>query len=546
VELATIGHGVLAMGCVAVVAGVVSGSRRVLVAAAGLAATATAVLAWGFVTSNFSLRSVAEHSRRTVGAPYRLSGLWAGTAPSLLFWSTIALALAALTAGTARVVRACAAIAGSFFVIGALAADPFERLALPPIDGGGLSPILEHPAMLIHPPLLYLGALLTLPAFVLAATAASRPDAIATARRWLIASAAVLTVALALGAWWSYAEQGWGGYWAWDPVENGGLLPWLAAVAAVHVSSSGSARLRVGTAMAPFTLAVAGTWLTRSGAAQSVHAFAEARVVGWGIGALSAAIIVWAIVAIARTPNQRGDGSRLSRLSRVQIVLAAEVAVIVSIGTFAPVIFRSLGHPASISGSFFARLLVLSAVVAMAGSMLAIAGRHRRSRAQLIAHIGFLLMLSGVAGSVVHRTERIILSPGQSRTVLGRNVRYLGSFEPTNTRADTEPGFADLRIDGTTMRPGLVRFTATDQVLVETATSRRWWGDVQAVLVARLPSDVATFDIRVWPFQSLVWIGSLVMAFGLVGAGVRRRVSVSTTPATSPLPPQEAATLLPS
>jgi cytochrome c-type biogenesis protein NrfE len=537
VELSTIGHGLLWCACVAAIVTVVTGRRRLLVASALLASGSTAVLAWGFVTSDFRVRAVAEHSRRSVAAPYRLSGLWAGTAPSLLFWSTLALLVAAVAGGprlvavAPHVARGFAAIGGAFLMVGAVAADPFERLSLPPVDGTGLAPILEHPAMLVHPPLLYLGALLTLPAFVFGIAGAW-----AIARRWLVATAAVLTLALALGAWWSYAEQGWGGYWAWDPVENGGLLPWLAAVAAVHVPATASMRWRRGASVVPFTLATTGTWLTRSGAAQSVHAFGEARAVGWGIGVLSIGILAVAVFAVVR--QQPGPATQpIGRLRLVQVVTSVGTIVIVAIGTFAPVVWRALGSTVSIRSSFYSRLLLPFAVVALVGSVLAIARRSstgRRSVPQTVAHIGFVILLAGVAGSLGHRSQRIIAKPGQTQRVLGHDVQYLGSFEPTAARANTEVGMADLRVDGVVMRPSLVRFTTTGDVLVETATSRRWWGDVQTVLASRLPSDVATFDIRVSPLQSLVWLGAVIMAAGLAATlrpgrtGPRRRFPIVT------------------
>jgi cytochrome c biogenesis factor len=517
----------------AALAAAVTGRRRALTAAATLAGAATGALARGFVTSDFSVRAIAEHSRRAVAAPYRLSGLWAGTAPSLLFWSTLALIVAAVSSTShAAAVRGLAAIGGAFLLVGAVAADPFSRLSLPPVDGTGLAPILEHPAMLVHPPLLYLGALMTLPAFVFGIVGEWH-----RARRWLAATAAVLTFALALGAWWSYAEQGWGGYWAWDPVENGGLLPWLAAVAAVHVPATASSRWRQSASVLPFTLATAGTWLTRSGAAQSVHAFGEARAVGWGIGVLSIAIAALAVFRVVqRQPDANGEP--IERLRLVQIGASAGTIVIVAIGTFAPVVWRALGSRVSIRGSFFSRLLAPFALVALVGSVIAVLRRRRsgnRSVPQLVAHVGFVIMLAGVAGSLGHRSERIIATPGQTQRVLGHDVRYLGSFEPPVTREGIETGVADLRVDGVSMQPSLVRFTATGGVLVETATSRRWWGDVQTVLVSRLPSDVATFDVRVSPLQSLVWFGALTMVAGFAAAFVSsRRAFASTVDAASP------------
>ncbi|MEZ5216652.1 MAG: cytochrome c biogenesis protein CcsA [Ilumatobacteraceae bacterium] len=138
------------------------------------------------------------------------------------------------------------ATTAAWLLVSLTVASPFERLDVPAIAGAGLTPILEHPAMAIHPPLLYLGlSMLSVPAMAVLVTGGQpTPAESARLRRWTLAALAVLTVALVLGAWWSYSEQGWGGYWAWDPVENASLVAWLATVAALH-AGGGTASRRV-------------------------------------------------------------------------------------------------------------------------------------------------------------------------------------------------------------------------------------------------------------------------------------------------------------
>ena len=412
--------------------------------------------------------------------------------------------------------RVGAALVTSLSAISLFAADPFARLSLAPVDGGGLLPILEHPAMVIHPPLLYVGLLATLPAFL----------GVFACRRWLALSAATLTVALALGAWWSYAEQGWGGYWAWDPVENGGFLPWLAAVAALHVPSTAGARLKTATSMAPFVLAMAGTWLTRSGNAASVHAFADARVVGRALLGVVVVLVVASWVAVRRLP--RGDGERVGGLHRMHLVANLMVLTVVGVGTLAPVIRRAVGGPlVAIDGRFFARLLAPVVAVSLVG--MAMATWRGRSAAQRLAHIGLGVMLVGVVGTVTGRHELVILTPGQTASVAGRSLVFAGTTQGVGSRPNTTEVRADVSVDGYEMSPSFVVFNTSNQLLVETASSRRWWGDVQVVMAVRSTAGPTVFNVHVAPLQSLVWLGALVMAVGLCLASIRRW---PTTPAT--------------
>ncbi len=233
------------------VAGVVWG-RRGLVATFALVTFALVALAWAFVGQDYSLVYVADHASRETTWPYRLAGLWGGMAGSLLLWTWMLAGWALLAARSVR--RRLPELAGGTQAVLALEAAvflgllvtvsrPFATLAVPAIDGGGLTPILRHPAMLYHPPLLYAGYVgLAVPAALAvaglarraASGAASSGEWLAVARRFMLTSLVLLAVGMTAGAHWAYVELGWGGYWAWDPVENGALLPWLAGVAFVH------------------------------------------------------------------------------------------------------------------------------------------------------------------------------------------------------------------------------------------------------------------------------------------------------------------------
>ncbi|MGH8993975.1 MAG: cytochrome c biogenesis protein CcsA, partial [Acidimicrobiia bacterium] len=327
---AVLGHAALAGALVACVAAVcvswVGGRRRrpalvaagtwLLAGAAGLAVAAMAALAWALLTGDFTIAYVAQATSRSMTWPYRLGSLWGGMEGSLLLWCSFLTGGAALAGrtlrrrapelhGTAQVVLG--AVGAGALVLPLWLADPFARLALPALDGGGLTPILEHPAMLYHPPILYLGqTALAIPfALTVAALAAGRLDGVwlALTRRFTLVAWVALSAGLVAGAHWAYQELGWGGIWAWDPVENAGLLPWLAATAFLHSALIAEHRSRrqasgaigpwtAALAFAAFALGLLGVYLTRSGATGSVHAFAEARAVGVALLAGVAAVVV--------------------------------------------------------------------------------------------------------------------------------------------------------------------------------------------------------------------------------------------------------------
>ncbi|MGH9113982.1 MAG: cytochrome c-type biogenesis CcmF C-terminal domain-containing protein, partial [Acidimicrobiales bacterium] len=291
---------------------------------------ATLALVRALVTDDFSLTYVADFSREGSGAPYRVAALWGGMAGSLLWFAALvggaglvaAWRVPADGAGDSR--RSSAMVmrgvtGGLVAVLAGLVlafADPFRRLEVPAIGGAGLAPILEHPAMLYHPPLLYLGLATLVGPFALTIAALGRgSDRLderwaATTRAWSLVPWTLLAVGMVAGAHWAYVELGWGGFWAWDPVENTALLPWLAVTLFLHAarraslggpSRAGSRVGLAGLACLPFVLALLGALLTRSGATSSVHAFAESQAIGRALGGVVAGVAVGVVVLLART-----------------------------------------------------------------------------------------------------------------------------------------------------------------------------------------------------------------------------------------------------
>jgi cytochrome c-type biogenesis protein CcmF len=402
------------VGAWASLTGRVAAGRRALAATAALAGLATACLAWALVAGDFSLVYVADATSRAMSWPYRLEALWGGMEGSLLLWVFLLAVHGALAAAEARR-RAAALQAGTQAVLGALiaafllvvltVADPFARLAVPAVDGGGLTPVLEHPAMLYHPPLLYLGQTgLAIPfALTVAALASGTLDGVwlAAARRSALVAWVLLSVGMLAGARWAYVELGWGGFWAWDPVENGSLMPWLATTAFIHGAMATARRaerkaLTAGLALSGFGLALLGGFLTRSGATESVHAFAEARAVGVALLVLLAVCVGGsAAMLVARRARFSGGDAPPARLWSKEAALLVNHAVllsaviVVAAGTLVPVISRAVGGSRIVvSPGFFAVFTapLALAVLALAGigPLLPWSGRERsglRSRA---------------------------------------------------------------------------------------------------------------------------------------------------------------------
>ena len=303
----------------------VASARNALFAAFGASAVAAIVLLNAFRTRDFSFAYVAEHSSNALPFPYVYTAFWGGQAGSLLLWLFVLTGLGSAAVAFNRrlttevlpwTVPVLGAVASFFGLLLVFVVSPFATQVAPP-DGAGLNPSLQNPYMMIHPPLLYLGYVgLTIPfAFAAGALLSGRFDErwIVATRRWTILAWTALGIGILLGAKWAYEEVGWGGYYAWDPVENAALMPWLAATAFLHsvMVQEKKNMLRVWNATlvaGAFCLSIFGTFLTRSGLINSIHSFAQSPIGAWFLGfiglaaAFSTALILWRLPLLrART-----------------------------------------------------------------------------------------------------------------------------------------------------------------------------------------------------------------------------------------------------
>jgi cytochrome c-type biogenesis protein CcmF len=307
-------------------------AQNALIAAFASTAVAAVVLWIALARHDFSFTYVADHTSRTLPLGYRLAGLWSGQEGSLLLWLLILTGYAALAVWLNRrtrdlVVWAVPVLAGvsTFFVFMlCFVSSPFHT-APAPADGAGMVASLQNPYMLAHPPLLYLGYVgLTIPfAFAMGALLSGRTDErwIVVTRRWTLAAWTFLGVGQLLGSHWAYVEIGWGGYYAWDPVENAALMPWLAATAFLHSvmiqEKRGMLKIwnMVLVALA-FCLSIFGTFLTRSGVINSVHSFSQSPLGGWFLGFIVICVVFSVGLIYLRLPLLRTKTKLESLVSR--------------------------------------------------------------------------------------------------------------------------------------------------------------------------------------------------------------------------------------
>lgn len=356
---------------------VVRSAVRALWMVAALEAVSGGVLVAALARRDYSFAYVAHHTRDAQALLYTLTAFWGGMEGSLLLWALIlsAYTLAALR-GVARegphllagVAGVCAAVAGFFLFLLTSVASPFVTVPFPPQDGRGMNPLLLNPWMAIHPPTLYLGFVgLTIPfAIVVAAlwTGAAEEAGVLLARRWMLWAWYCLSMGLGFGAKWSYVVLGWGGYWAWDPVENAALMPWLVATAFLHsvMIQERRAMLRHWTVLLvvlAFGLSIFGTFLTRSGVLSSVHSFTQSPLGGYFLAFLALVMLAAFVLIAWRWETLRSPNTLDSALSRESAfvfnnVVLLTMAFAVFLGTVFPVISEAVtGRRMNVGPPFF-------------------------------------------------------------------------------------------------------------------------------------------------------------------------------------------------
>ena len=425
------------------------GAQGAAIAAAAAVALAFAALIFAFVTSDFSVANVANNSHTDKPMLYKVAGAWGSHEGSLVLWCLVmtgfgaVLARARSGAGSdgaggglpfglkTSAVAVQGALSSLFIAFAVFTSNPFARLDPAPFQGASLNPLLQDPALAVHPPLLYAGYVGFSVTFSLA-VAALIEGRVDTAwgrwvRPWALASWVLLTIGITLGSFWAYYELGWGGWWFWDPVENASFMPWLAGAALLHSAvvterRGALAGWTVFLALLAFTFSMLGAFLVRSGVLTSVHAFAvdpERGLMLLGILGLTAgaafALFAW------RAPKLTGGGlfapiSREGALVLNNLFLTAGAATVL-LGTLYPLIMEAAtGSTISVGPPYFALtftpLMLVAFLILPAGPLLAWKRGDLKGAMQRLAVAGGLAIACGLAGWLAFEPKKAMAAAG--------------------------------------------------------------------------------------------------------------------------------------
>jgi len=635
---ATLGHSCILLAFIIALVGTVSPlvaartgeerylslARYALLGQFGLVTVAALALIYGLIGTDFSIKYVAFNTTRATPIYYRVTGLWGALEGSLLLWEWLLIIFAAITAWVYRdrhremmpwVIMIFSIVSVFFLCVIGFLSNPFETISPVPADGRGLNPLLEDANMMTHPPLLYTGFVgLTVPyAFAMAALIVGKVDEawIVSTRRWTIIAWFFLTVGNLVGAWWSYHVLGWGGYWAWDPVENAAFMPWLPATAFLHSVQVQERRrmLKVwnlSLIIVAFSLTIFGTFLTRSGILSSIHAFSSGPVGGFFLGFLtlillsSFGLLAYRADLLREQPELDAMVSRESAFLLNNIVLVSALFTIL-LGTIFPLLSEAVaGVQVSVGAPYFNSVTVplfLFLVFLMAmGPMIAwrraswnnlkrnflwpaaaallvalglfiwkvqdflpllgftllafvvltilydtalalrarkrIAGegiirglitltrRNQRRYGGLVVHLGVVLIIMGIAGSMTYSIEKeATLAVKQNLQVGNYQIQFQGlrgSQQPTHFRVEGAFRVFHSGNDEGILSPAL-KFFPTQQSPVGRAVHQSSLSeDIYLILsgFSELDRNQATLKVLVRPLVIWMWIGGFVITLG--------------------------------
>lgn len=583
-------------------------------------------LIYALVTTDFSVKYVVLNTTRSTPIYYRVTALWGALEGSLLLWEWILIVFSALVAWIYRdrqkelmpwVLMIFAIVSAFFLSVLAFASNPFETVTPLPADGRGLNPLLEDANMLTHPPLLYTGFVgLTVPyAFAMAALIRGKLDEswILTTRRWTIIAWFFLTMGNLVGGWWSYHVLGWGGYWAWDPVENAAFMPWLPATAFLHSIQVQERRrmLKVwnlSLIILAFSLTIFGTFLTRSGILSSIHAFSNGPVGTIFLVFLSIVLLSSFGLLAYRADQLRGQPELDSMVSRESAFLLNNVVLVsalftILLGTVFPLISEAVaGVQVSVGAPYFNSVtvplflltvllmgigpmiawrkvswkslkrnflwpLVISFIIALVlfvwsvrdflpllgftlcafvvstilfdiwvqvrtrrriageGALTALATLARLNQRRyggLTVHLGIVLIVLGIAGSMSYSIEKqATLNVGDTLPVGRYKIRFEGlraSQQPTHYRVEGDFRVFENGDEARVVSPALKFFPNQESPISRAVLHSGFAEDLYLILsgFSELERNRATLKVLVRPLVAWIWLGGVVVALGTI------------------------------
>lgn len=508
-----------------------------------------------FLSSDFSVIYVAQHSHSLLSWGLKLAAVWGGHEGSLLLWVLFLSAWSALFAWRYRqqsdalfplTLSLLSLIIALLLLFVVVWSDPFARIFPPAIEGRDLNPMLQHLGLILHPPLLYLGYGGLMVATGVALASLLHGDFTAAAARvcwrWALPGWCALTLGIILGSWWAYCELGWGGWWFWDPVENASLLPWLSASALLH-SLSLSRRQGIFRhwslllAIVTLILSLLGTLIVRSGILVSVHAFALDNVRAAPLFALFAVLSLASLALYAWRARDGQPTARVGIGSRETLILATlllfcAVLLIVLVGTLYPMIYGLLGWGRlSVGAPYFNRATLpfglLMLVVIVVATIRNRKSAWRRQLPALIAHTGVLIAALGIVVSSVSRQEiSLNLRPGQQVALAGYTFRFdrleleaKGNY--TTEKAQIALWQGENRIGNLT--PERRFYTARRQQMMEPDIRWNLIHDWYAVMGEKTGPERYAMRLYVQSGVRWIWGGGLLMIVGALLSGWRGR-----------------------
>jgi cytochrome c-type biogenesis protein CcmF len=601
-------------------------ARGAILAQFVLVTVAAGALIYALIALDFSIKYVAFNTTRATPIYYRVTGLWGALEGSLMLWEWVLIIFSGITAWLYRdrhkdtmpwVIMIFSIVSAFFLGVLGFLSNPFETLLPAPLDGRGLNPLLEDANMMTHPPLLYTGFVgLTVPyAFAMASLITGKLDEawITTTRRWTIIAWFFLTAGNLVGAWWSYHVLGWGGYWAWDPVENAAFMPWLPATAFLHSIQVQERRrmLKVwnlSLIIIAFSLTIFGTFLTRSGILSSIHAFSSGPVGGFFLGFLavillgSFGLLAYRADLLKEQPELDSMVSRESAFLLNNIVLVSALFTIF-LGTIFPLISEAVaGVQVSVGAPYFNSVtvplflflvflmgvgpmiawrraswdnlrrnflwpatgslafgialflwkvkeflpllgftllafvvltivydtvLALRARKRLAGEGIArglatLARRNQRRYGGLIVHLGVVLIILGIAGSMTYSLEKeATLALKQELQIGNYRIQFdglKGSRQPTHFRVEGSFRVFHNGSDEGILNPALKFFPTQQSPIGRAVHQSSLSEDIYLILsgFSEVDRNQATLKALVRPLVIWMWIGGFVIAFGTV------------------------------
>lgn len=590
-----------------------------------VASIAAFLLIYLLGSSQFQYKYVAAYTNLELPIVYKLSAFWAGNAGSLLLWAfllSVYTGMIVLTKKKNDMIPYVSSILllnlFFFFIVLIFSVNPFDMSDKIPPDGKGLNPMLQNPGMVLHPVTLYLGYVgLAVPfAYGIAALIMKRMDAewIKLTRRWTLTAWLFLTLGNIIGGWWAYLELGWGGYWAWDPVENASFLPWLTASAFLHsvMIQERKNMLRtwnISLIVISYLLTLFGTFLVRSGILTSVHAFSDTDLGTYFIIFLSFMTLFSLYIVMSRyqlikkesRPFQSYFSKESSFLINNLILIVAAFAVLW--GTMYPLISEALtGTKVNVGAPYFNKvmapillgLIILMAVCPliawqkaaldrffknMLGSIIvtllfaiglfiygfhgvfAIVGlsacvfmicthiqefyrgvrarrkatkeglftatfrltlRNQRRYGGYLVHIGIAILAVGVISSHAYSDQVMkTVNKGESFTIGEYELTFNGLSENSDGGNDIVHADLSLQYQGKALgkiKPEKIFYANWDEPTTEVEIKTNWKEDLYLVLSSWEDRDKATFLVKVNPFVSWIWIGGIIMVFGIAVA----------------------------